>query len=152
MLADVPNSTEFTSLFDLYRIAKVEFRLLFNANMIQVQATVPMNPIRYATVIDYNSAGSLASLNDAREFKTCQIKMFPFDNEEERVLAPRFISVIEDSALSVVAGGSQTGWLNTSVASVPHYGVRYFVEQLTSPYTGTVSLEARYHLEFREVK
>lgn len=152
MLSDVPNSSEFSSLFDVYRIAKVEIRLLFNANIIGIQAGVPYNPVRYATVIDYNSAGTLASLDDAREFRTCQIKTFPFEPEERRNIVPRFVSVVENSSSSVVAGGSETGWLNTSVTNIPHYGLRYFVEQLASPYTGAFSIEAVYHLEFKEVK
>jgi len=152
MLSDVPNSSEFSALFDVYRIAMVEFRLLFNANIIGVQSAVPFAPCRYATVIDYNSSSSLSSLNDAREFRTCEIKTFPFDAEVQRNIVPRFITVVEDSTSSVVAGGSETGWLNTAVPNVPHYGIRYFFEQLTSPYTGSLDLEARYHLEFKEVK
>lgn len=153
-LSDVPDSTEFTALFDRYRIKQVDFRWLFNANIIGIQSAVPFNTVRWANVIDYNSVGAFASLNDARCFPNCEIHQFPDVKEYHRVIkSPRYNTAVEvANGGSLVTAKSDTGWLNTTANNIDHHGIRYFFEQLSSPYTGSVDLEATYYLEFKDPK
>lgn len=151
-LDQVPGYTEFTAMFDMYRIAAVKVTCLQNADNIQVQATVPYAVVRWVSVVDYNSSGTFATLNDAREFQNAKISQFPTQYPKSRYFKPKMVTVVEDSSTSVIAGGNKRGWLNSNVVNIPHYGYRYFFEQLTSPYTGSVKFEAVYYMMFRQVK
>jgi len=146
-LSDLPNSAEFQALFDLYRIDAVS--VTFTCNYINLLGGT-VAPIRYATVIDKNSSGGFTTFNDAREFDTAHVDVVTFP--DTRNIIPRYImSVGNDSAASVL-GGSGRGWLNTSVANVPHYGYRYVFEAFTGAATPTVRCEAIFYLSFRAPK
>lgn len=152
-LDEVPNYAEFTALFDQYKIAAVAVTCYFNSNNIQVQSAVPFNACRWISVIDYNSSGTFAGLDDAREFQTAEIGAYPdWKAKHTRYIKPRIRTVVEDNSASLVAGGNRTGWIDTTVANIPHYGYRYIFEQLTSPYTGNVEFEAVYYMQFKQVK
>lgn len=151
-LDEVPNYQEFTALFDVYRIAAVKISCYVNASDIQVQSTIPFAVVRWISVIDYNSSGSFGSFDDAREFQSAKMKQFPSPYPAKRYLKPKMISSVENDATSIVAAGNKKGWLNTTVANIPHYGYRYIFEQLSSPYTGSIKFEAVYYMMFRQVK
>lgn len=151
-LDEVPNYTEFTALFDVYRIAAVKITCYVNASDIQVQSASPFSVVRWISVIDYNSSGSFGSFNDAREFQSSKMSQYPFPYPKSRYLKPKMISSVENDATSIVAAGNKKGWLNTTVANIPHYGYRYIFEQLAAPYTGSIKFEGTYYLMFRQVK
>lgn len=153
-LDEVPNFTEFTALYDVYRIAAVKVSCMYNATDIQVQATVPYSTVRWVSVIDFNSSGNLGSFNDAREFQTAVVRTYPDARKStfSRYLKPKFLTGVEDDSSTIVSGGNRKGWLNTAQPDIPHYGYRFFFEQLLSPYTGSVKFEAVYYLMFKQVK
>jgi len=146
-LSDLPNSSEFQALFDLYRIDAVS--VTFTSNYINILGG-GLPPIRYATVVDKNSSGVFATFNDAREFDTAHVDVITFP--DTRNILPRYISAVQNDSSATVYGGSARGWLNTSVANVPHYGYRYVFEAFTSANLPSVRCEAIYYLSFRAPK
>lgn len=151
-LNDLATSSELTSLFDLYRIAKIDVQISSTVNAQGFSAgSVSVIP-RIATVIDYNSAGTFATFDDAGEFQSCRIMpLVTGANSIKFTIRPRFLGVAEDSSTSVVVASNNAGWLNTAAANIPHYGLRWIAEQAGSA-TISVLVSFRYHLELTAVK
>jgi len=147
MLSDVPNSSEFTSLFDLYKIDKIDVQCLASFD---TSTGPPQTRFFFATVVDLNSSGALASFADALEFQS--VKVLPFQTREMpiRSFRPRYIGVAEDSSSSVIASTSDQGWLNTSIPNIPHYGFRWVSEAAST--SATMRFIITYHLLFKQVK
>jgi len=107
--------------------------------------------IRFATVIDYDSSGGFGSFNDAREFSTVKVK--GITQYHTRYIKPRIKSANENDSSTIVASGNRRMWLNTAVANIPHYGIRYVFEQFpNSTYIAQYKIEAKYYFAFRNVK
>jgi hypothetical protein len=156
-LDEIPNYTEFTALFDMYKIEYVEVHILPNVNHANTMTGIPTGTMifvpRLATVIDYNSSGSFASFNDARDFESAEIGPVVRNRPIVRRIAPRFLTGVEEDGSTIVVGGSSRGWLNTVRADVPHYGLRYVAEATSSAnvYLG-FRCEAIYYLAMKAVK
>ncbi len=155
-LDEIPNYTEFTTLFDLYKIEHVEVHMLPGTNsqnnQIGVGGSVTYPP-RIATVIDYNSSGAFASFNDARDFESAEVHQAIRRDPIVRRLTPRFLTGVEEDGATIVTGGASRGWLNTARADVPHYGFRYVGEALsTATELMGFRCEAIYYLAMRSVK
>jgi hypothetical protein len=151
-LDDIPNFSRYTAIFDRYRIQRVEVSMYHASTTIEIKGAASLNPTLYCTVIDYNSSGAAATFNDLRTFRTCKVNMFgalqALKGCDHRSFQPRYIGVVEDATTSVVKGSSEDGWLNTETPNVPYFGYRYFFDQLTPAYTGSVKFECVYHVEF----
>lgn len=160
-LNEVPGYTEFTNLFDIYKIAAVQVRCYTSVNtaVVAVGAAIPpFFPLRWATVIDVNSSGAFTTFDDAREFGTCRVYNFldMRTSKTRYIRHPRFITGIEEDGNTIVAGGTSTGWLNTVRSDIPHYGYRYIFEQFNDPTAQLqlpqIGFEAIYYLKFRRTK
>lgn len=151
-LDEVPNYTEFTALYDQYKLAAVAVKFMPMQTVMQVSgAGVGNFNTRFATVIDYDSSGGFASFNDAREFGTCKVKNV--SQYHTRYIKPRIKSANENDSTTIVASGNRRMWLNTAVANIPHYGVRYVFEAIpTTGYVVQYKVEAKYYFAFRNVK
>ncbi len=145
-LSDIPSYTELQALFDLYRIDGVE--VSFFSNFTIIGGVVA--PARYCTVIDQNSSNGFASFNDAREFETAHVDLVT--NPDTRRIVPTFLTGLENDSAATVYGGASRGWLNTSVANVPHYGYRYIFEAFTGAGSPEVRCEAIYYLSLKATK
>jgi hypothetical protein len=155
-LDEVPNYTEFTTLFDLYKIEHVELHMIPSANSANTLTGIggAINyPPRIATVIDYNSSTGFASFDDARDFESAEVVPAIRRNPIVRKITPKFLTGVEEDGATIVTGGASRGWLNTARADVPHYGFRYVAEQLTSA-TEFIGFrcEAIYYLSMKAVK
>lgn len=151
-LDEVPNYTEFTALYDQYRLCAVSVKFIPMQNQtLNNSAAVGANfNIRYATVIDYDSSGGFGSFNDAREFTTCKVKSIT--QYHTRYIKPRIKSANENDSNTIVASGNRKMWLNTAVSNIPHYGLRYVFEQFTANFIAQYKVEAKYYFAFRNVK
>ena len=73
-LNDLPNYTEFTALYDQYKINAVRFTMLPQQTQ-SISIGSVNNPIANARVfsaIDYNDGSAPASVDELREYKTCK--------------------------------------------------------------------------------
>jgi hypothetical protein len=155
-LDDISDYTFWQAKFDRYRIVRVDVTMFQCSTTIEIKGASSLNPTLYATVIDLNSSTAAATLNDLRNFLSCRIHNFgTLQNsrgEDKRSFCPRFVGVAEDATTSVVAASSDQGWLNSNRSNIPHYGYRYFFEQLSGAYTGSVKFDVVYHVEFCDRK
>lgn len=155
-LSDVPASTEFTSLFDQYRINCVVFTIVNRAN-VRDQLPSPDQtgmPILYYVVDnDDVTAPTRAELQEYSQTKTfyytadkraCRIKLFPKVTN----------TVFRTGATSAYAVSMKKQWLDCAYPDIPHYGLKWFLEVpgTTGSTNCTFDVISTYYLQFRTAR
>lgn len=151
----LPNVTEFTGLFDQYRIKKVNIRLIFSNNESGVNAPSTVLPVVHC-YNDYNdtTTKALATVQEYPEMKTFQLGT----NRDIRwscVPHCRADVLTNSGALSSSAMNVTSPWIDTSSANIEHLGARFFFNNLgrnTAVDIGSVLILVDYFMEFKFVK
>jgi len=121
-LTQLPNYTDFTTLFDQYRILQVEFRFINTYGDGEF-------PGQIYSAIDYDDDNAV-SITDILQYETLQITNLsrPF----YRVLQPKSADIVYNGNLTVAYGQSnQPKWIDVASPGVPHYGVKLSIPTIT---------------------
>jgi hypothetical protein len=145
----VPDYTDFTNLFDIYRIAGCEVRMFYNVNTSTTFATAGLPLL--ACVIDYNDINPLANLGAALEYTNCALLQLgnvrgssPSCNVSWK---PR-IAAEANAPGSAVAALAPSGpiWLDSTYPNIPHYGMKAVYDNWTAG-AGTVVGEIQIYVK-----
>lgn len=124
-LASVPNYTEFTHLFDFYKINRVVFqiwpRMSGNFDTSFNAATSTVSDLRLFTAIDYNDNSAPASVNIIRTYPNCKVTRFM--NGQKRALSPKY-----NDPDNIVEWKGKNPWISTANPTVPHYALKVGVD------------------------
>lgn len=142
----LPNYTEFTALFDQYKIVEVEMIFVPGAN--ESVSSAANSGVNF-TVIDYDDANVLGTGTAAYlQYENCL--MTQSTETIRRVIKPR-------AAMGLLTGGSAyvgniaAPWIDCSNASVPHYGLKILIgSAAANAFAYTVLL--RYKMLFRSTR
>lgn len=138
-LADVNQNSTVGQLFDQYRFEKVKVHFKSRNNAISVFNTASPNgavPMAYL-VVDRDDASAPSSLASLLEYDNC----VTFTGGEDAT-----VELVPSLTPAVYAGGafsgysvtpSNTGWLDIANSSVPVYGVKGGVSNLTTSTTSS---------------
>jgi hypothetical protein len=141
--------TEFTTLFDSYRIAflEVKFHPIYSMQALSTSALITP---RLITAIDLDDATTPGTLGELAEYGTQ--KQTNFNEPHVRTIAPR-------AAKALYGGGAFTSygmaekdlWVDCNSPSVAYYALKYGVEAGASGQTALQSwrVEFIWYLEFR---
>lgn len=144
-LVDVPSATDFTNLFDMYRIDKVQIRFMPRAN--SAEAGTNQGLIKLFTAIDYDDITAPTSLAEILQYQTC--KVTSSNRITTLTLKPKFASEVYQSAVST-GYGARNGWLDCSNTAIQHYGVKWALQQLPAG-SQSFDLHVKYFLSFKNV-
>lgn len=145
-LNDVPNYTEFTNLYDMYKINGVKLTFIP-----QQDANTSLSPVnnaianaRFFSAIDYNDANPPASVDELREYKTAKWTS---------ILRPH-VRYIHKPKIFDTSGYSISPWMATTSPSVNYFGLKVAIEptEATITTTFTYKIEAKFYMEFKNVK
>jgi hypothetical protein len=140
-LGTLPNSTEYTQLFDQYRIVQVTITF-------QPSTLVATSSPLY-TVIDYDDANAPTSLNDLLQYDTLKTTMT--GAYHVRTVNPRFTLGAYSGTLTSFANAPNDMWVDVASPNVQYYGVKLGWPAFTGA-TGTLSVMARYVVQFRNTR
>lgn len=142
----VPNASEFTSLFDQYRIDKIVWTLMPRGNSAE-QGTNNTNT-KIFSVLDYDDETAPANLNTLLQYPN--VKCTTLSRDHKRTLVPKFATQTYISAVAT-GYGARTGWLDCDNSNVPHFGVKYFIQ---APGAGTqvIDVKTDFYLSFKGVR
>lgn len=146
-LGDVPNYTEFTALYDYYKINAVKVTLL--PQMTQNVSLGDVNNAwaskRLFSAIDYNDSSAVTTIDEIRQYSTC--KFTPILKRHSRYFKPR----INDSG-SVYNPGRP--WLLCSSPNTNYFAIKLAGETMNSSGVANMeyTVEVMFYLSFKNVK
>lgn len=128
-LTDVPNYTDFTNLYDTYKICAIKRKYIFNKNSSEAGNTGTYEMPTLLTVNDFNDDAALTSENEALEYASC--KQTRMDRITKRYFKPT-IQVVAGTASST--DYMKTKWTSTEAPDRIHRGIK---EAVIGTSTGT---------------
>lgn len=152
-LNNVPGYTDFTNLYDQYRIDKVKVRFLPLTN----SATPIQNGGILPTVfvdVRHDSSTVPANMNALREAQG--IREYRLDRPFTVSLRPKWISTVGDPLQTAVIGAApRTGWIDTGYYAANHFGLGLWFSNLNLASTlddvyTMVRIDITYYLSMRE--
>lgn len=129
-LADLPNASEFTTLYDQYMITGVKVRIVPRASSSDANTGERLGNL--ISVIDYDDANPLASID---EYMQRVNKKITRDNVQHvRFIRPCVSSMVYLSAISTAYGPKRMR-LDMNNSSVPHFGMKIYWDNGQWPVT-----------------
>jgi hypothetical protein len=147
-LSDVPGSSDFTNLFDQYRIVAVEAIYVFSTHILASQARYP----RITFCVDYSDASNPASENAILEYQNAESFQFgQVKHTFKRVLKPRAALGAFEGAFTGYGMAPLGMWFDAADSAIEYYGTKEWLSNYnTTIATGAqVNVYHRYHLEFK---
>jgi len=149
--ASNPGASDFTSLYDQYRLEGVEVAFMYGANLIApglaTAAQLPiMNIVFDATDV---STISLSSILQYQDLHVVQLGNQRTQNGYTVVCKPRPLSTLSSTAQ---AGVMNAPWISKDTPTVGHYGIKMFYDSAGSTLNavmGTLTMYVKYKWAFR---
>lgn len=151
----LPSVTEFSNLFDQWRLKGVTIRCDF-ASGYSNSATTPVIMPNIYYVSDYDDPQD-CTINDMLQYPQCQVHNFYRNGYEplQVSMSPKPLRDVAGSGISTGYGPMPSApWLRTADMSLPHYGFKMALDWMGKVQTADVQmvLTIWYHLEFTNPK
>lgn len=147
-LSDVAATSDYTALFDNYRVMSIQYRFVLRKDTSTTTVTPSVFP-RIQWVHDFNdqiitTTGELRQCANLREAHFNDSYMM----SKWYTLKPSVLPLTYTTAIASSTGPKWRVWLDTRNSStVPHYGIKYQVDGL---FTGAyILVECKYNLQFK---
>ncbi len=134
-LSQMPAVSEFTNLFDQYRITKVRLRfLLLRAG--QIGSTGVINYPNISWAYDPNDSVTPVTLGDVTVYQNFGVQQFSEHNREIHI---EFVPKVPISTPGTTLALQGPTWCSTADTSQPWYGLKVWMQEYASTLTtGTV--------------
>lgn len=149
------NSGQITSMYDVYRIRKIVFKMypqvVFTATPDTASTASATGCI--ATLVDTDDATALAALTDYMQYDSCKVQSCHTMKPIIRTIYPKTQGLTYDGASQVGTSVSNTQWIDCGVPGARYYGIKIFVEPYAS--TGTKQIWRTFadvYIECRDVR
>jgi hypothetical protein len=148
-LADCDDYTNYTQLFDQYRIDAVRFILRPTANAVGLVSPATVNVVPLYIAIDYDDANTPTSAAQIRAYDNCCI--LPPGESICRTFVPRMALDAYQGAFTGFANVAPQ-WIDANSSGVQHYGIKIWVPAGAASQTTLQSwiVEREYFLSFRK--
>lgn len=148
-LGFLPDVTDFTSLYDQYKILSVTIKLMPRGNSSDVGVAAGIgNMTRVFSVLDYDDSVVPTSLNQLIQYQN--LKTTNSTSIHTRTLKPMFIKEVQTITGT---GGSPTrgGWIDVLNTNVQYRGVKWCIQ---APSNGSVVYDqmVTYNLAMKNVR
>lgn len=145
-LSDVVNYTEFTALYDMYKINAIKLSFLPQVTQ-NISLTGVQNPAGYArlySAIDRTDSSAPTTTNQIKEYASC--KWTPLLKPHTRY--------IPKPAILDASGFSINTWVSCASPLTVFYGLKVAIEAMGSSVITTMSysIDAKFYLSFKNVK
>jgi hypothetical protein len=131
----VPGYTNWTALFDRYRINSVT--ITFRAVGVQMNTTpVTYSIPEFLTVVDIDDAATPTSMDQLRKYATCCSILA--NRDIVRSFQPRTGIATYDGLTTAYTLGDPDMWLDLANPDIPHYGLKYGIDAATPTATAAI--------------
>lgn len=167
-LAETPQYTEFTSLFDQYKINLIKIVWHFNKNSAELNnVTAPPSStnmnlltgipgIRWYYDRDDGTVPNLASMGQIQKLKSASLH-----RPVKAIFKPNVLNIVYEGAVSNGYSPRYNQWIDCSDDGVPYYGLKYELDGSGSGRTsdtvndiviGYLTWDITYYMSFRDVR
>jgi len=145
-LSDLPSATEFTALFDSYRIEQVD--MIWHMNQ-QVAANIWPTIYIFS---DLDDSAAPSTLDEVMQRDNCEVIQFaPNRLQFTRSVRPQFQLTASSASVGMV--NPRLTWLDCATATIAHYGIRGWAKLYNNTLGPiNVNITMRYHLAFRSAR
>ena len=151
-LNQVPDYTEFTNLFDNYKIHGIKMTFyrpsLSNSDALNTQVLLH-------TVYDYDDASAPSSVNQMVQYDNYKVvsltNQFMKNGKVTRFFKPRTLTEVYRGPASTGYSPTTRGVFDTQYNDIPHYGLKWALEAIDSdgvPVTWPSDMTVRYQLTY----
>lgn len=149
-LASLSGYTEFTALFDQYRIVGVEVQLIPNVTGSDANplSTVVLLP-NVHTVIDYDDDSTVGTLTTLMKYPS--YRRTRGNQVHKRFLRPAAQIEVYKTAGTMGTSAKWGQWLDCGDSTIPLFGMKYYVDATNSATTIAYQVYFKYYLEFKGV-
>lgn len=146
----MPGLTDFTNLFDQYKINSIRFELYYAVNENQLPSSNALPMVHIAN--DYNDTNNY-TLADIQQYPN----MYTFQLGKEKpivwYLKPRVrLDVLTNTGVTSSSAFNTTGWIDTSSPSIQQLGTKIYCNTMgrtANTDIGNVVLMATFDMEFK---
>lgn len=134
-LNQLPNFTEFTNLYDQYKITGVKIKLTpalsegINSPLFNTTSSLGFSPVN--SVVDYDDFTALTSESQAMEYGSLK-QTAPFKSHV-RYIKPKCLQQIYISSIDNANRPISNQWISTADPDVPHLGIKYWISAPNVP-------------------
>lgn len=152
-LSQLPNYTEFTNLYDQYKISRIKVKFIYSANNQDMTTSASILALpNLLTVIDNNDSTALTASGDYCQYKSFKIRRM--DKPCSVYFKPQFDIAAYSGAFTSYA--SKTGWIDCNSPNVKHYGLKFGIDPMFyndgTLVTGRVQCILTYYIKCRNPK
>ena len=156
-LDDVSNFTEFTNLFDQYRITGVELEFLYSGQTTATSAAglgISMASMPQLLICtDNDDSNAPVGESTIAEHDTAKTIIMDGRVHKYRVPFPKVATAVYNGLITTAYGATGGKWLDCSNTAVPHYGVKFWMKGF--PVTNqngaaAISIRKKYFIECKE--
>lgn len=154
-LGELPNSAEFTALFDQYRICAVKMKFVYSNNVSQgssVGNTATNLPNLY-TVLDKDDGTPFTTIAQMTESDT--FKVSRLDRVVTRFIRPRPATAVYQGAFTGYAQQISNPWIDAGTPAVQYYGIKWAVDPIVTTLNeniGILDVFCTFYLQCRDVR
>lgn len=147
-LNDVPAVTEFTNLYDQYRLNKVVVKWI----PLTTETNVGQSTTLFYSVLDFND--DVAPTTEAEILQYASLRISQGLRTHTRVLTPASLDdLTDDTGGTRYAGNPKTKqWISTSAPTAPHYGIKFFRPAQPAAQLVNYKVMIMYYFSCRSVK
>lgn len=152
-LSQLPNYTEFTNLYDQYKISRIKCKFSYTANSQNVTTSAAITALpMFLSCIDLNDSTALTTNADFTQYRS--FKMRRFDKPVSVYFKPQFATAAYSGAFTSYA--AKTGWLDCASPGVKHYGLKFGIDPMFynagANVTGRVQCVITYYIKCKNPK
>lgn len=146
-----PGASDFTSLYDSYKLEHIELACMFGTNA-YAAAGVTQYQLPIVNVVVDPSDISTISLSSILQYANLQTVQFGNTNTQNGWVMKFSPKPTLSAGANAVAAVEENPWLNIDVPTTPYYGVKMFFDNAGSTYNGvigTMTFYVKYHWAMR---
>lgn len=129
-LNDLPNISEYASLFDQFKITGIKFRVVPRTSMTtQGVVTGTVSTVGYGqvvTAIDFDDAVNPSSKDELLEFGSA--KYTASSKIHQRYFSPKVLNAVWVNVVSTGYAPAKAPWIDLQNTNLPHYGIKLWID------------------------
>lgn len=147
----LPQSGEFTALFDAYKIWKVDVTFIpkYNVSDFSTGGSGYGLPTMYITE-DRTSGGAPASVNEIMEYSSCIARRF--DRPITYTCWPQLSQTSAQGAGNIIDANTKDLWVRTDDPGVQYHGIKYALDLPVGVEVFRMDINFKYYLKFKDIK